>query len=337
MRYVDYVKDQIPCILTHIISMLGCLAFLSAARVNNGIIEILIAVWFLVAFVYLNTRYFFRNRYFKRLLSMLDHLDQKYLLSEVMDCPARADDQIYYAILKASNKSMLERVSQSGREKKEYREYIEQWIHDIKTPIAAMQLIYENNKSGLTKKLLIELEKIRNYTEQALYYARSDTVEKDYLVKEIVLSDAIHKAIAENKQLLLQSHAAVQMENCERIVYTDEKWISFIISQIISNAVKYSEEVPSLSFQAYSERSRVTLCIQDNGIGISESDLPRIFDKGFTGKNGRDSQNSTGIGLYLCNRLCEKLGIGITVTSKCGQGTSVGLDFPKGDFFEVRE
>lgn len=337
MRYTGYIKDQIPCILTHIISMIGCGIFLPAVNIDKGIISILLILWFFILAIYLNVQYYFRSRYFKEVLSQLDGLDKKYLIAEVIDPPAHTDDRIYYDILKASNKSMIEQVSSSMRERKEYKEYVEQWIHDVKTPIAAMQLVCENNKSDVTRKLLVELEKISHFTEQALYYARSENVEKDYLIKEVVLSDIVHVAIAGNKQLLIQNHISVQIENCTYTVYTDEKWISFILNQLIANAVKYSRGNPALRFEARSEQSKVTFSIRDNGIGISESDLIRIFDKGFTGENGRLGKSSTGIGLYLCKRLCDKLGIGIAVKSKLGQGTTMELSFPKGDFIKVQE
>lgn len=337
MKYANYMKDQLPCIITHILSMLGCWIFLSAVSIDRGIVEILLIVWFLIATSYIHVWYYFRNRYFKEILSQLEGLDKKYLIAEMMDTPTQTDDRIYYYILKAANKSMMEQVSRFGRERKEYREYIEQWIHDVKTPIAAMQLICENNKSDSTRKMMTELERIKHYTEQALYYARSENVENDYLIKEVCLSDMIHAAIGENKQLLLQNRILVQVENCEYTVYTDEKWIGFILSQIIANAVKYNNEAPSLTFEAHLEQSKITLSIRDNGIGISQSDLPRIFDKGFTGENSRTGKSSTGIGLYLCKRLCDKLGIGISARSKQSQGTTMKLSFPKGDFVKVQD
>lgn len=337
MRYRDYVKDQLFCIVTHILSMVGCTFFLIAANIDKGIIGILMVVWILIASLYINICYYFRNRHFKKILSQLNGLDKKYLIAEVIDMPARMDDKFYYDILKTSNKSMIEQVSSSQRERKEYKEYIEQWIHDVKTPISAMRLICENNRSDVTRKLMVELEKVAHFTEQALYYARSENVEKDYFIKEVILADMVHAAIRENKQLLLQNHIAVEVNDCQCSVYTDEKWIGFILNQLIANSAKYRSDTPSLTFEAYLEKSKVKLCVRDNGTGISESDLPRIFEKGFTGENGRTGKSSTGIGLYLCKRLGDKLGINIFVHSKPGQGTIMELSFPKGDFLKVQE
>lgn len=337
MKYKEYLKDQLPAIVTHVLSMLFCVIFLSAINTQASIILILIIVWFLVATSYIHIRFFFRKRYFAELLLQLEQLDKKYLISEVIERPVLTEDRIYYKLLKASGKSMMEQVSQSKREHKEYKEYIEQWIHDVKTPISAMKLLCENNKSDTTRKLMAELEKVSHYTDQALYYARSENVEKDYLIKEVFLSEMIHAAIAENKQLLLQNHVSVVVMDCDYTVYTDEKWISFILNQLVANAVKYSVKQPKITFEADSKQGQIVLIIRDNGVGISESDLPRIFEKGFTGENGRTRKSSTGIGLFLCKRLCEKLGIGIAVKSKPRQGTRVELYFPKGDFVKVQE
>ncbi|WP_312048237.1 sensor histidine kinase [Anaerotignum sp.] len=337
MRYKEYLKDQLPAIVTHILSMLFCVVFLSAIDMQASIILILLVFWILISASYIHIRFFLRKRYFAELLLQLERLDKKYLISEVMEHPILTEDKIYYHLLKAANKSMMEQVSESKRERKEYKEYIEQWIHDVKTPISAMKLLCENNKCDTTRKLMAELEKVSHYTDQALYYARSENVEKDYLIKDVSLSEMIHAAVAENKQLLLQNHILVEVKDCNDTVYTDEKWIGFILNQLISNAVKYSKKEPKITFEANSKQGQVVLSIGDNGVGILETDLPRIFEKGFTGENGRTGKSSTGIGLFLCKRLCEKLGIGIAVKSESGQGTQVELYFPKGDFVKVQE
>lgn len=337
MRYKEYLKDQLPAIVTHILSMLFCVIFLTAIDMQASIILILLVFWILIAASYIHIRFFLRKRYFAELLLQLERLDKKYLISEVMAHPILTEDKIYYHLLKAANKSMMEQASESKRERKEYKEYIEQWIHDVKTPISAMKLLCENNKSDITRKLMVELTKVSHYTDQALYYARSENVEKDYFIKEVSMSEMIHAAVAENKQLLLQNHISVEVKDCDNTVYTDEKWIGFILNQLIANAVKYSKKEPKITFEANSKQGQVVLRIGDNGVGILETDLPRIFEKGFTGENGRTGKNSTGIGLFLCKRLCEKLGIGIAVKSESGQGTQVELYFPKGDFVKVQE
>ena len=236
------------------------------------------------------------------------------------------EDQVYYQLLKMAGKSMLEQIGEIERERLEYKEYIEQWIHEIKTPITAMKLLCENHRMDWTKELLLELEKTNRFTEQALYYARSEHTEKDYSVREMALSQVVHGAIADNKYLLLQSGMRLEVEEMQDTVYSDEKWVRFILNQLIANAVKYRTKQPVLRISTHKQQDQVVLVVEDNGIGIAASDLPRIFEKGFTGQNGRLIQQSTGIGLYLCKRLCEKLGIGITAESS-EHGTAISLSF----------
>lgn len=236
------------------------------------------------------------------------------------------EDQVYYQLLKMAGKSMLEQIGEVERERLEYKEYIEQWIHEIKTPITAMKLLCENHRMDWTKELLLELEKTNRFTEQALYYARSEHTEKDYSVREMALSQVVHQAIADNKYLLLQGGMRLEVEEMQNTVYSDEKWVRFILNQLIANAVKYRTEQPVLRISTHKRQDQVVLVMEDNGIGIAASDLPRIFEKGFTGQNGRMVQQSTGIGLYLCKRLCEKLGIGIAAESS-EQGTAISLAF----------
>lgn len=262
----------------------------------------------------------------QQLLDMAGQLSERYLISEVMELPEQAEDRVYYQLLKMAGKSMLEQIGEVNRERLEYKEYIEQWIHEIKTPITAMKLLCENHRSAFTKELLLELEKTSRFTEQALYYARSEHTEKDYSVREMALSLVVHQAIADNKYLLLQNGVRLEVEEFRDTVYSDEKWVRFILNQLIANAVKYRTEEPLLRFSAHRQQDRVVLRVEDNGIGISPADLPRIFEKGFTGQNGRIVHQSTGIGLYLCKRLCEKLGIGIAAESS-EQGTVISLSF----------
>lgn len=327
-----YWKQQYPFICVNITCMIALTLFLWVNGNNIDSIVLVLLVWFLILVVYLRKSYSGRRKQMKKLLELVGKLDERYMISEVMEKPGRADDQVYYQVLKLAGRSMLEKISAVERERMEYKEYIEQWVHEVKTPITAMKLICENHRSGLTKELLVELEKINRFTEQALYYARSEYAEKDYLVREIRLFDVVHQAIAQNKYLLLQYNVGIELKETGDMVYSDEKWLCFILNQIIVNAVKYRSEQPVLHCYTERKESEVTLCVEDNGIGISESDLPRIFEKGFTGENGRNaSQNATGIGLYLCKRLCDKLGIGIAAASS-DTGTVLQLSFHINDF-----
>ena len=194
----QYLKDQLPVLLINLLSMLALALFLMANGNGLQIILFILAVWLLVLVLCLLSFYFSRKKYLEKLLDMAEQLEERYLLPEVMKLPKRADDQVFYQIMKMAEKSMLERIGGIQRERKEYKEYIEQWIHEVKTPITAIKLICENNPGPFTRDLLTELENVNRFTEQALYFARSEHAEKDYSVREIHLSDVVHEAIADS-------------------------------------------------------------------------------------------------------------------------------------------
>ena len=326
-----YWKNRIPFLLTNLICMVALTVFLLVCDISILAVLLILVVWALVLLAGLFLTCWKRDRQMRQLLDMAGQLSERYLISEVMELPEQAEDQVYYRLLKMAGKSMLEQISEVKRERLEYKEYIEQWIHEIKTPITAMKLLCENHRTDWTKELLVEHEKTNRFTEQALYFARSEHTEKDYSVREIALAQIVHQAIADNKYLLLQSGMRLEVEEIQDTVYSDEKWVRFILNQLIANAVKYQAGQPVLRFSACRQQDQVVLMVEDNGIGISPADLPRIFEKGFTGQNGRIVHQSTGIGLYLCKRLCEKLGIGISAKSE-GKGTTISLFFHINDF-----
>ena len=321
-----YWKNRIPFLLTNLICMVALIVFLLVCGNSISAVLLILVVWAVVLLTGLFLTYWKRKRQMQKLLDIAGQLSERYLISEVMELPEQAEDQVYYQLLKMAGKSMLEQIGEVRRERLEYKEYIEQWIHEIKTPITAMKLLCENHRTVWTKELLQELEKTNRFTEQALYYARSEHTEKDYSVREMSLSQVVHQAIADNKYLLLQSGVRLEVEEMADTVYSDEKWVRFILNQLIANVVKYRSGQPVLRFSTRRQQDQVILVVEDHGIGISPADLPRVFEKGFTGQNGRMVQQSTGIGLYLCKRLCDKLGIGIAAESS-GQGTAISLAF----------
>ena len=325
-------KQQFPLLLVHLLSMAALACFLALNGNNRDSILLILLTWAGVAGGWMVRSYLLRKHQLDALLSLSESLRETYLIGEIMQAPTRADDQVYYQILKRAGRSMLEQISAIQRERGEYREYIEQWIHEVKTPIAASKLLCENHPSPASPALLSALEAIDRYTEQALYYARSEHTEKDYFIRELRLFDAVHQSIGQNKYLLLQNGVTLQVHETEDTIFSDEKWLCFILNQLISNAVKYRRDPPVLTFRAVRNQDTLTLSLQDNGIGIDARDLPRIFDKGFTGQNGRRSApNATGLGLYLCKRLCDKLDIGLQAQSSPA-GTTLSLTFRINDF-----
>lgn len=200
-------------------------------------------------------------------------------------------------------------------------------------------MIIENNKNEVTKSIAEELQKIENYIEQALYYARSNTVEKDYYIRKVKLKEIVNESIKKNKNVLIQEKILIDIHNLDLEVRTDNKWIVFILNQIIANSIKYKSQDRKLQLEIYAKQGieNVILYIKDNGIAIKEGEITKVFEKGFTGTNGRlSNKKSTGIGLYLCKKLCDKLGIAIELYSVWNEGTTVRLIFPQNSYLEIK-
>ena len=234
---------------------------------------------------------------------------------------------------------MSENVNKYKYMTEDYKEYIELWIHEIKTPIATSKMIIENNKNEVTKSIDEELDKIENYIEQALFYARSSTVEKDYYIRKTNLQDIVNESIKKNKNILIAEKISLNIHELDMTVNTDSKWLIFILNQIIQNSVKYRKkgEPSQIEISAKQGKENIILYIKDNGIGIKKGEITKVFEKGFTGTNGRETnKKSTGIGLYLCKKLCDKLGAAIELNSVQNEGTEVRIVFPKGSYVDIK-
>ena len=223
---------------------------------------------------------------------------------------------------------MIEAVSDAQASQREYREYIESWVHEIKSPITAAKLICRTVDEPMRRKLSCELSQIDAHVERALFYARAESPEQDFLIRKINLSAIVSQAIQNHQSLLIQSNIQIQTQGLDQIIYTDDKWSCFILGQLLQNAVRYRSEQPIITLSAKPLGQQIQLSVQDNGIGIPAHELSRVFDRGFTGSNGRKKGGSTGMGLYLCRKLTNFLEINLSITSKEHQGTTITLTFP---------
>jgi signal transduction histidine kinase len=270
--------------------------------------------------------YFTKNRYYKTLWDTAEQSDRKFLLSEIIERPDFCEGEILYDILKAVGKSANDEIAKHRLAATEYREYIELWVHEIKTPIAAAKLICENTRNPETDA---ELDRIDAFVEQALFYSRSGNVENDYMIRRIELAELLRDTLKYRAKYLIEHKIRIRMKDLAIVVFTDSKWISFILWQLIDNSVKYKSR--NLEFFGVQNDRGVSFFMRDDGVGIPEKDIDRVFDKGFTGENGRRFGRSTGLGLYLCKKLCTKLGLGLRISSKPGEGVLAEIVFPKGE------
>lgn len=335
MNFKSFLKNKIIFLLIHSSVIIFTGVFLSVLKLNLYVISYLLLIYIISFIVSLLVEYIPKKNYYQEVIRNLENLDKKYLLSELVEEPSFIEGQILSECLRITNKSMNDEIAKYLISSKEYREYIELWIHEVKTPIASSKLIIENNPSEVTNSLSEELDAVDYYLEQVLFYSRSNSVEKDYIIKETPLKALVQQVIRNNSKSFIREKIKLTLDVEDYTVNTDTKWLEFILNQVVVNSIKYHGSEPVLQILAKENRNSISLFIKDNGIGISEQDLPMIFKKGYTGKTGRNYAKSTGIGLYLCKKLCDRLGLSIHIESEEKIGTAVEIVFPKTDFMQV--
>lgn len=283
-----------------------------------------------------------KRSFYHELARYTDEVEHPLWIAEAVDRPDFWEGEIVYDALNAVAKAANDDVASYRRQAADYREYVETWVHEAKSPLAAAHLMIDNlqaerglgaSESARIAALDDELRRVEGYVEQALFYARSEAVERDYLIRSHDLKTLVSDAIKANAPALIGAHITPVCSNLDHRVFTDQKWIEFILGQVIQNSVKYAcAERPVIEFSSRlvgegTADERVELRVRDNGCGVSEADLPRVFEKGFTGENGRSQKRSTGIGLYLVKRLCDKMGVGVSAASREGAGFTITFSF----------
>ncbi len=213
-------------------------------------------------------------------------------------------------------------VSESERKYENMMDYYTVWAHQIKTPIFSMKLAFQGEDSTLSRRLSADLFRIEQYVDMVLVYLRLDSEYTDYVFKECNMDEVIKNSVKKFASEFIGRKLSLEYEPEDVTVVSDSKWLGFVIGQIISNSLKYTE---TGGIKIYFKEPKI-LVIEDTGIGIAEEDLPRIFEKGYTGYNGRTDGSASGIGLYLCRRICGNLNIGIQAESEVGKGTRIILD-----------
>ncbi len=331
MTFLEYLEEKIFLLITTIIFIFFLSIYLFFLNIDLEVIIFLIILILAFIIISLVINYFIIKKRYNNIINLVDSLEEKYLIKELISKPKTILEKAYYYALDKACKALNEKLSEVEISKEDYLDFLESFIHEIKTPIAALSLYTDNNKD---KRLKEEVLKISKLVEKMLFYAKSEVLEKDYFIKETSLTDLVHPVILEYKNYLLTYHIKVEVSNMEEVmVYTDIKWLNFIISQIISNAIKYQNKKDKLiKISTYQTATNIGLEIYDNGVGIKEEDLSRVFAKGFTGSN-RNKSNASGLGLYLAKKLCDKLGLAIKIESKYLKYTKVTIIFPKGNYF----
>lgn len=273
----------------------------------------------------------------------------KWLKNEEVVLPEGKDayEELYQEMIEDLDLQRREEAASYARNQSEMREYYAMWVHQIKTPIAAMRLLQQVQRNRLEEGDVItsgaeetdslqvqaELEKelfdIEQYVNMALQYQRVNTPGNDYVLEKLRLDDIVREVIHKYAGLMVRAHIPLQYEGTDVMVTTDAKWVAFALEQILSNAIKYSRAGQQIVIETVPEEDVDYLKIADHGIGIRAEDLSRVFEKGYTGYNGHADKKSTGIGLYLCRLVLTKLGHTIRMESVQGEGTTVWIGFQK--------
>ena len=273
---------------------------------------VLVAAWLVCGFIA-------ESRRLRKLEKVISQLEDKYLLGEVMPKPVNTIEKQYYDIMKTVSHSAISVADNAARETEEYKNYVESWIHEIKTPLTACSLILDND--GDVRKLKRELKRADNLTECILYYARMRTIEKDNQIKEVSVAGIMDEAVKSQMEILIAADIGIEVVGDFK-VNTDSKSLQFIFKQLLINCGKYC---PGCDVKMTADNGVVT--VEDDGIGIPAHEVNRVTDRGFSGTNGREHGKSTGMGLYIVKELCSQLGIELKIESKEGQFTRVMLKF----------
>ena len=311
-----------------------------------GILDLCIIV-FSACIAYI--RYYRKVRYLKELLQQPFSGEMK--LPETED----VTEELLGQLAENANIERQLTLNTTGRQQSEMKDYYAKWVHQIKTPIAGLQLLLQMERSELeeaelkdeiAEELYVkqlqnvtdieeELFRIEEYVGMALQYQRVNSTENDYILKQISLDTVIREVIHKYAKTMIRRKILMQYEKTEVTVISDEKWLAFVLEQLLSNAVKYMSE-GELTIEVREEPQHIWLEIRDTGIGIRSEDIPRVFEKGYTGFNGHEDKRSTGIGLYLCREVLQKLGHTIQIQSELGVGTNVKVGFSR-DVIDFRD
>lgn len=344
MNFKNYIKDRISYIVAFFVNTLLVILVmyltliidqrkLSKENVLYAFLISLALFVFFIAYDYLKNRPYYK--YLNKAVSSSKDLDSILSMTE-----AKTNEQLMYnKILNETYKSYTDKLSKYEESHKHYIYFINQWVHQMKTPVSVINLLLQDNSMDRYKKTLESIseenEKINRGLELMLFNARLSQFNLDFKVEKVDLKTAIRKVVNDNKKSLIR-HSIYPKIICDKdiVVETDYKWIAFVINQILVNAIKYSKDVSIkekyITFKVDDEDTRTILSIEDKGIGIPKEDRSRVFIAFFTGTNGRKTSESTGMGMYLSKKICDELGHGLTFESEVGKGTKFFIVFYKG-------
>ena len=314
-----YIKQNIKVLLLFIVfALVFCIVFsLYDLEIEAIYYSIMLCTFIGLIYICIN----FIN-YYKKHIQLYKLQNEISISLENLPSPKTLMEEDYTNLILNLNKEYKTYISKSDIAKSDMIDYYTMWVHQIKTPISALKLLIQTSESEISSDLSSELFKIEQYVEMVLSYIRLGSNKNDFVLKEYDLDNIIRQAVRKYAPLFIRKKISLDFQPTNYKVLTDEKWLVFVIEQLLSNAIKYTNKG---KISIYSLENK-KLVIEDTGIGISKEDIPRIFDKGFTGYNGRTDKKATGLGLYLCKNILDKLSHKISIESEVGVKTKVILD-----------
>jgi len=322
MVFIEYIKSKFIVIVSGIISLLILIAvlWLYELPLEPIIYAVLLIIFFLLILAVISFINFYKRH--KSLNILKNNIDMS---NYTFPKPGNLVEKDYQDIITKININRLNIINEKNKSYSDMVDYYTTWAHQIKTPIAAMRLILQSENSEVNGELLEQLFKTEQYVEMVLQYLRLENLNSDLLIKKYSLDSIVKQAVRKYSKLFIRNKIKLNYNDLNIDVLTDEKWLVFVVEQILSNSLKYTN---SGEISIYPDKFLPdTLVIEDTGIGINQEDLPRVFEKGFTGYNGRYDKKSTGIGLYLCKKILSKLSHSIYIESEVGKGTKVKINF----------
>ena len=314
-----YIKQSIKVLLLFIVfALVFCIVF-SLYNLEIEAIYYSVMLCSFIGLIYICINFI---NYYKKHIQLYKLQNEISISSENLPSPKTLMEEDYTNLILNLNKEYKTYISKSDIAKSDMIDYYTMWVHQIKTPISAMKLLIQTSESEISSDLSSELFKIEQYVEMVLSYIRLGSNENDFVIKEYDLDNIIRQAVRKYAPLFIRKKISLDFQPTNYKVLTDEKWLVFVIEQLLSNAIKYTNK-GKISIYPLEDKK---LVIEDTGIGISKEDIPRIFDKGFTGYNGRTDKKATGLGLYLCKNILDKLSHKISIESEVGVKTNVILD-----------
>lgn len=319
-----FLRDHFLLILVNVLQILILLLVFWMDGYHN--LSLHFYALFLATFIlmlYLTFRYLLHRRFYNRLSNPMNQMDEAF---ETLDTAPLA--KALGELLKRQHRIYMNQLDQQEKRRNDHLTFINQWVHQMKTPLSVIELITQENDDEHLESIREETDKLEKGLEMVLYAARLEMFEQDFQVEPVSLKSVIEAAIRENKRFFIKNHVYPEVHVSGTTVESDEKWLEFIFNQLITNAVKYSTgKGRKVVITETKDALETIVTVQDYGVGIPKTDIKRVFNPFFTGENGRNYRESTGMGLYLVKEVCEKLGHKIELTSVRGEGTSVQIRF----------